>query len=69
MAMASVPVTAVAMATVSVTVRVGALIGVEQAIVHGLMPFLWGTLLKGAIAMALGLAGAAVIRKRLQSQP
>jgi biotin transport system substrate-specific component len=45
------------------------LIGFEQAIVHGLMPFLWGTLLKGAVAMALGLAGAAVIRKRLQSQP
>lgn len=45
------------------------LIGVEQSIVHGLMPFLWASVLKGAIAMAFGMAGAAMIRKRLQDQP
>jgi len=41
------------------------LIGFEQSIVHGLMPFLWGALVKGGIAVALGLAGAAWIQKRL----
>ena len=45
------------------------LIGFEQSIVHGLTPFLWGTLVKGAIAVALGMAGTAVIRKRLPDQP
>jgi biotin transport system substrate-specific component len=44
------------------------LIGFEQGIVHGLMPFVWGTVLKGAIAIALGMAGAAVIQRRLQDQ-
>jgi biotin transport system substrate-specific component len=44
------------------------LIGFEQSIAHGLMPFLWGTLVKGAIAVALGMAGAAMIQKRLQDQ-
>ncbi|HEX5078305.1 MAG TPA: biotin transporter BioY, partial [Geminicoccaceae bacterium] len=44
------------------------LIGFEQSIAQGLTPFLWATLLKGAIAMALGMAGAAVIRKHRQSQ-
>lgn len=42
------------------------LIGPEQALVHGLLPFLWGALVKGGVAVGLGLAGAAVIRKRLQ---
>jgi biotin transport system substrate-specific component len=45
------------------------LIGFEQSVVHGLTPFLWGSVLKGAIAMALGMAGAAMIQKRLQDQP
>jgi biotin transport system substrate-specific component len=45
------------------------LIGFEQSIAHGVVPFLWGTLVKGAIAVALGMAGAAVIQKRLADQP
>ena len=45
------------------------LIGFEQSIVHGLMPFLWPTVVKGAVATGLGLAGAAMIQKRLQEQP
>jgi biotin transport system substrate-specific component len=45
------------------------LIGFEQSIVHGLAPFLWGTVLKGAIAVALGMAGAAVIQKHLLDRP
>jgi biotin transport system substrate-specific component len=42
------------------------LIGFEPALVHGLMPFLWGALVKGGIAVALGLGGAAWIQRRLQ---
>jgi biotin transport system substrate-specific component len=45
------------------------LIGFEQSIVHGLTPFVWGAVLKGAVAIALGMAGAAMIQKRLQDQP
>lgn len=45
------------------------LIGFEQSIVHGLMPFVWGAVLKGAIAVALGMTGAAMIQRRLQDQP
>jgi biotin transport system substrate-specific component len=45
------------------------LIGFEQSIVHGLTPFLWGAVLKGAVAMALGMAGAAMIQQRLQDEP
>jgi biotin transport system substrate-specific component len=45
------------------------LIGFEQSIAHGLAPFVWGTLLKGAIAVALGMAGAAVVQKRLLGRP
>ena len=44
------------------------LIGFEQSIANGLMPFLWATLVKGAIAIALGMAGAALIQKRLADQ-
>jgi biotin transport system substrate-specific component len=44
------------------------LIGFEQSIAHGFMPFLWATLVKGAIAIALGMAGAALIQKRLADQ-
>jgi biotin transport system substrate-specific component len=44
-------------------------IGFEQSIAHGLLPFLWGAVLKGAIAVALGVAGAAMIQKRRQDQP
>jgi biotin transport system substrate-specific component len=44
------------------------LIGFEQSIEHGLLPFLWGAVLKGAIAVALGVAGAALIQKRLQDR-
>jgi biotin transport system substrate-specific component len=45
------------------------LIGFEQAIVHGLAPFVWSEALKGAIAVVLGMAGAAMIHKRVQGQP
>jgi biotin transport system substrate-specific component len=45
------------------------LIGFEQSIAHGLAPFVWGTLLKGAIAVALGMVGAAVVQKRLLGRP
>ncbi len=45
------------------------LIGFEQSIVHGLVPFVWGAVLKGAIAVALGLTGAAMLRRRLADQP
>jgi biotin transport system substrate-specific component len=45
------------------------LIGFEQSIVHGLVPFVWGAVLKGAIAVALGLAGAAMLQRRLADQP
>jgi len=45
------------------------LIGFEQAIVHGLTPFLWGALVKGGIAVAAGMAGAAVLRRRLHGSP
>jgi biotin transport system substrate-specific component len=45
------------------------LIGFEQSIVHGITPFVWGAVLKGAIAVALGMAGAAMIQKRLRDQP
>jgi biotin transport system substrate-specific component len=45
------------------------LIGFEQSIVHGLMPFLWGAVLKGAVAIALGMAGTVLIEKRLRDEP
>ena len=45
------------------------LIGFEQSIVHGLAPFLLASVLKGAVAIALGMAGAAMIQKHLQHQP
>jgi biotin transport system substrate-specific component len=45
------------------------LIGFEQSIVHGLVPFIWGAVLKGAVAVALGLAGAAMLQRRLAGQP
>jgi len=44
------------------------LIGFEQSLVHGLTPFLWGALVKGGIAVALGVAGASWIQRRLQDQ-
>jgi biotin transport system substrate-specific component len=45
------------------------LIGFEQSVVHGLVPFVWGAVLKGAVAVALGLAGAAMLQRRLADQP
>lgn len=45
------------------------LIGFEQSIAHGLLPFVWSELFKGAIAVALGVAGAALIQSRLRDQP
>ena len=45
------------------------LIGFDQAIVHGLLPFLWASVLKGAMAVGLGLAGTALIDRRLREQP
>ena len=44
------------------------LIGFEQSIAHGLLPFLWGAVVKGAIAVALGMAGVTLIQKRRQDQ-
>jgi biotin transport system substrate-specific component len=44
------------------------LIGFEQSLVHGLTPFLWGAVVKGGIAVALGVAGASWIQRRLQDQ-
>lgn len=45
------------------------LIGFEQSIVHGLLPFVWAGVLKAAVAVALGMAGAAVLQKRLLDRP
>lgn len=41
-----------------------ALIGFDQALALGLVPFLLGDLLKGGIAIAAGLAGAGLMRRR-----
>jgi biotin transport system substrate-specific component len=40
-------------------------VGVEQALDLGLVPFLWGDILKGAPAIALAMGGAAMVRRRL----
>jgi biotin transporter BioY len=40
-------------------------VGVEQALDLGLVPFLWGDILKGALAIALAMGGAAMVRRRL----
>ena len=42
------------------------LVGVQQAVVLGLVPFLLGDLVKAALAVALGIAGGELVR-RLQS--
>jgi biotin transport system substrate-specific component len=40
-------------------------VGLEAALDLGLVPFLWGDLLKAALAFALALGGAAMVRRRL----
>ena len=40
-------------------------VGFDKALDLGLVPFLWGDILKAALALALALGGAAVVRRRL----
>jgi biotin transport system substrate-specific component len=40
-------------------------VGFEQALGLGLVPFLWGDILKAVLALVLALAGAAMVRRRL----
>jgi biotin transport system substrate-specific component len=40
-------------------------VGLAKALELGLMPFLWGDLLKAGLAFALALGGAAMVRRRL----
>jgi biotin transport system substrate-specific component len=40
-------------------------VGFDQALQLGLLPFVWGDLLKAALAFALGLGGAAMVRRHL----
>ncbi|HET6519848.1 MAG TPA: biotin transporter BioY [Geminicoccaceae bacterium] len=40
-----------------------AFVGTEQALTLGLLPFVWGELLKGALAVALGAGAVAVARR------
>jgi biotin transport system substrate-specific component len=41
------------------------LVGLDKAFELGVMPFLWGDSLKAALAFALALGGAALVRRRL----
>jgi biotin transport system substrate-specific component len=41
------------------------LVGLGKALELGLLPFLWGDLLKAGLAFALALGGAAMVRRRL----
>lgn len=43
------------------------LIGLEQALAVGLLPFLLGDLVKAALAIAVGRAGTVLVEKRLES--
>src|SRR5918996_3387164 len=45
----------------------GRLVGFEQALGLGLAPFLLGDLLKAVLALALAMAGAAMVRRRLEA--
>jgi biotin transport system substrate-specific component len=40
-------------------------VGFDKAFDFGLVPFLWGDLLKAALALALAAGGAAMVRRRL----
>jgi biotin transport system substrate-specific component len=40
-------------------------VGIGKALELGLLPFLWGDLLKAGLAFALALGGAAMVRRRL----
>ena len=40
-------------------------VGFDKALDLGLVPFLWGDILKAALALALALGGAAMVRRRL----
>jgi biotin transport system substrate-specific component len=42
-------------------------VGFEQALALGLVPFLWGDILKAVLALVLALAGAAMVRRRLEA--
>lgn len=44
-------------------------VGMDGAVSLGVVPFLFGDLLKAVLAMALGLAGAALIERRLAERP
>ena len=41
-------------------------VGFEAVLGVGLAPFVWGDLLKAALAWALALGGAAMVRRRLE---
>jgi biotin transporter BioY len=41
------------------------LVGIGNALELGLVPFLWGDLLKAGLAFALALCGAVMVRRRL----
>jgi biotin transport system substrate-specific component len=41
------------------------IVGFERALELGLVPFVWGDLLKAGLAFALALGGAAMVRRRL----
>ena len=41
-------------------------VGFEAALGVGLVPFVWGDLLKAGLALALALGGAAMVRRRLE---
>jgi biotin transport system substrate-specific component len=42
-------------------------VGSDKALELGLLPFLWGDVLKAALALALALGGAALVRRRLET--
>jgi biotin transport system substrate-specific component len=62
-------VSAVAAGTIAIYVPgllwLATFVGIEQAIAVGLVPFVWADLAKGALAVALGTAGWALLRKRV----
>ena len=41
------------------------MVGLQRALELGLVPFIWGDLLKAALAFALALGGAGMVRRRL----
>ena len=45
------------------------LIGFEQSLEHGLLPFLSGALVKSGIEIALGSMGASAVENRVKAEP